>query len=76
MWEDAKARSQRIVAVKTDDTEINVGHLIGDTRDTFKIAVFVPTRRPDLSTQETGRAYRCQILAVQKHRVLSMTERN
>jgi hypothetical protein len=71
MFDDIKARSQGIVRVITDDTEITLGHLLGQNRHEIKVGIYTPTRT-DLTTRETGRRYRSQIIAVTKSRIESM----
>lgn len=75
MWDDCKSRSRGIVKVVTDDTQIDLAHLLDNTRTAVKVAVHVPTRN-NIETQETGRRYRTQILSIAKHRVRQLLTLN
>lgn len=79
MWEDLKARvgtgEAKFVRVVTDDTEIAIGVQLRDNAKTLVVATYTPARH-DLNTQQTGRAYKCQVLSFEKARISELRTLN
>jgi hypothetical protein len=79
MWDDIKGRvnsgEAKFVRIVTDDTEISVGVLLRNNEKTVVVGTYTPAKH-DLMSQQTGRAYRCQTLSIEKSRISELRQLN
>jgi hypothetical protein len=72
LLDDLKRKAVGIVRVLTDDTEINLAHLLSNVGNRVKVLVQCPTRH-DLNDQQIGRRIKTQVLEIPKSRIRSMS---